>query len=98
MGTRQARRQRAIERAHERYAGTLLAVGLPRRAVGASAGDVRFADGEYLWYDNEWRSSIMTFYLAAHIGNPTPTDKTVKKFVRGFVSWVRRESEARRHV
>lgn len=102
MGTRQARRQRQIERAHERYAGVLLAVGMPRklRALTGAAEYGRLVAGksETDWYDVEWREKIREFYIAAHQGSPAPTDKTVKKFVRGYIAWLRTEIYARKYV
>ena len=94
MGTRQARRRR-VERAHERYAAVLLAVGMPGRLLRRE-GITKINWDAYLWYDYQWREEIRQFYIAAHLGTPAPCDKTVKKFVRGYVAWLRREVDARR--
>jgi hypothetical protein len=93
--------QRQIERAHQRYIGTLLAVGLPRKlsSIGAKNKDAPLEIGEpkFDWYCNGWRAQIAQFYLDAHEGSPPPSTKTQKKFLRGFVAWCRKEVQARFH-
>jgi len=99
MGTRQARLQRQIERAHERYAGTLLAVGMPMRIryLTAKNRDAPIEQGEarFHWHDSGWRAQVAQFYLDSHQGQPPPSMKTQKKFIRGFTAWLRKEVEAR---
>jgi len=103
MGTRQAKRLRQIDAAHERYAVTLLAVGLPQvfRPVVTDPADSRYGEyvgeGEpsYNWYDNAWRESVGEFYTASFGTGTPPGPKARKRFVRGYVAWLQKEIRKR---
>lgn len=104
MGTRQAKRQRRIDAAHQRYAATLLAVGLPENLTVMDLESQRSANlhgtrvGPPNWYHAEWREKIAEFYLASFGTGTPPGRKAKKRFVRGYVAWLKREITARKET
>lgn len=99
MGTRQARRLRRVDRAHQRYVGTLLAVGLPPRLDRLTAAHpdapITLTPAEWVWHDPIWRGNIAQFYLDSHGTGTPPGTKAQRRFVRGFTAWCRKEVESR---
>ncbi|MCK5319637.1 MAG: hypothetical protein KAJ55_17120 [Anaerolineales bacterium] len=95
MGTRQARRLRRVDRAHQRYVGTLLALGLPRRMLDLTAkrkdAPITLSEPRFDWDCPGWRGNIAQFYLDSFGDGTPPGTKAQKRFVRGFVSWCRKE-------
>lgn len=85
MNGQKARKLRRVEMAHDRFAGILLAVGMPPKFKRRSIV------GDYNWYDNEYREHVGRFYVASFTSAPKPNVKTVKKFVRGYTRWLRRQ-------
>jgi len=89
MNEKKAKELRRIDAAHNRYIGVMLAVGLPPRfSQRTIVGDVN-------WYDRDYRERVVKFYIESFASTPRPNDKTVKKFVRGYMRWLQREQNAR---
>lgn len=99
MGMRQTRRLQRVERARDIYAGTLLAVGLPRLLRNLTAqhkdGPIVLSEPRHAWHDPGWRGTIAQFYLESFGEGTPPSTKAQKRFVRGFTEWCRKEVEAR---
>lgn len=100
MGTRQARRLRRVESAHDMYVGVLLAVGLPQRLKPITRencyGKLYAGDAKFAWDDAMWRANVTQLYLESFGKTFTPPGpKSQKRFVRGFTAWCRKEVEKR---
>lgn len=89
MNEQKARKLRRIEMAHERFAGVLLAVGMPPKADGNAPRRIRMES--YHWYDNNYRTAVRDFYVASFTSAPKPNVKTVKKFVRSYMRWLQQQ-------
>lgn len=93
MGDRQAKRQRRIDAAHERYTVTLLAMGMPpaiKKIPLTIGGEV-----EFNWTDGMWRDNVEGFYQASFGTGTPPGRKARRRFIRGYVSWLKKEVQAR---
>ncbi len=96
MGMRQTRRLQRVERARDIYAGTLLAVGLPRRMLDLTAkhkdAPITLSEPRHDWDCPGWRSQVCQFYFDSFLPTATPpSTKAQKRFVRGFTAWCRKE-------
>lgn len=96
MNEQKARKQRRIEMAHDRFAGILLAVGMPERGITFRSGGRAKRIEDYNWYSNEYRERVGNFYIASFTSAPRPNAKTVKKFVRSYMRWLAQQHNQRR--
>lgn len=88
MNEQKAKKLRRIECAHDRFAGILLAVGMPPK--NGDDGRRNRVMG-FAWYDNGYRERVREFYLASFSSAPLPNTKTVKKFVRSYMRWLQHQ-------
>lgn len=100
MGDRQAKRQRRIDAAHERYTVTLLAIGMPPQVrqmqQKSKYGPITMSsEAEFNWNDNKWRENVEGFYQASFGTGTPPGRKARRRFIRGYVSWLRKEVDKR---
>lgn len=88
MNAQKAKKLRRIEMAHDRFIGVMLAVGMPpsRPTLGVDVP---------LWHDYDYRVAVENFYIASFASTPRPNVKTVKKFVRSYIRWGRRQHDAK---
>lgn len=87
MNEQKARKLRRVEMAHDRFAGVLLAVGMPPKFKRTAA----IPGEQNNYYNPGYRDRVAAFYVASFTSAPRPNVKTVKKFVRSYTRWLRRQ-------